>query len=471
MLLFPGISHALSLGKLKIHSHYAQPFSAEISIPSYSSDELENLQVQLADAENFKALGLEKMPFLSNFTFSIEKNAKGVPFIKIHSKQPVKELSVSFVIEASWVGGKIVKDYNALLTPEAITKLREQKYVQQTAQVQTSDQGIVQAPVATSPVLEDPDIAQAFLPHPRVVSSTMNKHAKNPVNNQRLERSSSQVKKYSANGLEYHNIQQGDTLSGIAMQMKGNTSASMYQVMVELYRQNPDAFVNNNINKLRVGANLHLQNMKNVTTRTRNQAIALVQQYSHTTSQQSDQITTSTLSDKSSVAKSAPKRLEISNTNEEPVPPEILAKLKHDQLTSAQQMVNDLQTENQLLKNKINTLETRMKEMASTLKQKNKATVPSSAPNVASNTQQHHNLVVAGTNTYVAKKEHKSFMQRIREAQTTFSTIALILLLVALIVVRKKDAIKIALKNRKLRTGIINAKTGFDENPFNRATM
>ncbi|MDX1813071.1 MAG: hypothetical protein R3240_14040, partial [Gammaproteobacteria bacterium] len=130
-LYFPALSFALSLGEIQVHSHFAQPFSAEISIPSYTSDELENLDVTLASPEKFEAMGLEILPVMQQFIFSIEQKPNGVPFIKIYTKKPIKELSISFVIEASWIGGRIIKDYHVLLTPEAITELREEQQLHQ----------------------------------------------------------------------------------------------------------------------------------------------------------------------------------------------------------------------------------------------------------------------------------------------------------------------------------------------------
>ena len=455
LLGLPGVSQALSLGEIKIHSHFAQAFSAEISIPSYTSDELENLEVRLASADKFDTLGLDIMPYMQEFIFTIENKPNGVPFIKVITKQPLKELSISFVIEASWVGGKIIKDFHILLTPEAITELREDRQLQRQLSLvdaQKEPTIIEPLPQETSDQLIPSSITQAQTPSPTT----------SPETSERQARSSSKVKKFGANGLQYNNVSRGETLSQIAMKVRGDMDASMFQTMIALYEQNKQAFVNEDINKLKVGANLKLNDISDIREKSRREAFALAHQYMKGPTQRQAE-TFSDLADAGDSSdsfnpesqESSTNRLEISSASEEPVPLEILEKLKQEQiatteeeLTNARKITADLEAENQELRERIADLESRMDEISLKLFQDNADAIPLSAPEASSATQQEDNLVVTNSDIDV-KKGNLTLLERIKENQQTLSIIAIIFLALVLIVVRKKEAIRDYFAHRK----------------------
>ena len=48
LFLFSQSSFALSLGEIKVISTFAQPFLAEIKLPSYTADEMQSIEINLA---------------------------------------------------------------------------------------------------------------------------------------------------------------------------------------------------------------------------------------------------------------------------------------------------------------------------------------------------------------------------------------------------------------------------------------
>ena len=66
-------------------------------------------------------------------------------------------------------------------------------------------------------------------------------------------------------GAEYGPVGDGDTLWSIAERLDtSGDNANVYQIMIALLRQNPDAFIDNNINLLKKGAILRLSDLDTV---------------------------------------------------------------------------------------------------------------------------------------------------------------------------------------------------------------
>jgi len=135
---------ALSFGKIQIYSSFAQPFKAEINIPSFSPEELKKTQIKLASEQEFSKRGIDRPEILKNFKFQLfQKNSKEVT-LHVVSKQPVKELSMGLLIHVSTPQGSLIKEYNILLTPELISQTGDKSIIAE-ALKQNSNISIVEA--------------------------------------------------------------------------------------------------------------------------------------------------------------------------------------------------------------------------------------------------------------------------------------------------------------------------------------
>jgi len=119
-LASPG-AFAMGLGQLQVKSGLNQPLVAEIPIISATAEELEQLDVRLASPEAFARVGLEQPGELTaNLEFSVGKNTRGQPVIRVTTPRRFNEPLLSFLIEAQWGKGVVTREYSALIDPPYI---------------------------------------------------------------------------------------------------------------------------------------------------------------------------------------------------------------------------------------------------------------------------------------------------------------------------------------------------------------
>ena len=455
ILLFSQSSFALSLGEIKVISTFAQPFLAEIKLPSYTEDEMESIEIHLASKKQFEEQNIEMLPVLRKFHFSVEEKNNGTLYIKVHTKTPVKELSLSFLIEVTWAGGRIIKSYDVLLTPEAITEFWEKRanelVAELNAEIAASEADVVAPPVQQPTQKKKPVIRQ----QPTQVAS-LKKKTKKPT--------SHKLKKTDDGGIEYSPVGRGESLSLIAQRVRPNKEMSINQVMVALFNENRDAFLNNDINRLLAGVTLKIEDTNSITSISKKEAMKLAQQYMQGPNTETEPTLIAKNESSDAVAELEPEiiepegnRLEISSANEDPIPPEILEQIKAEQIASAEEELkmaqlnaNNLRTENNELKDRIAKLEEQLDSTAeslflATIEQE----IVKDAPEANSLTQQDQNLIVANTELGMEGNEKLSLMQRIEKYQTAISISSATLLFTTLIGIRKKEQILNIVHNLK----------------------
>ncbi|MEQ8939132.1 MAG: hypothetical protein RLT30_10595, partial [Gammaproteobacteria bacterium] len=115
--LFPGVAAALGLGNLDLESALNEPFSGKIQLLSASVDELDSLNVALADAEAFDRANIDRPFILSELRFKLIRSETGADYIKVSSEQPIREPFLNFLVEVSWANGRLYREYTVLLDP------------------------------------------------------------------------------------------------------------------------------------------------------------------------------------------------------------------------------------------------------------------------------------------------------------------------------------------------------------------
>lgn len=112
---------ALGLGQLQVKSGLNQPLVAEIPIISATPDELDQLQVRLASPDAFARVGLDlPRELTANLQFSVGRNARGMPVIRVSTPNKFSEPFLTFLIEADWGKGSSTREYTALIDPPYI---------------------------------------------------------------------------------------------------------------------------------------------------------------------------------------------------------------------------------------------------------------------------------------------------------------------------------------------------------------
>jgi len=241
-------AHAAGLGKLTVLSSLGQPLHAEIELTSVSKDELSTLAPRLASVDAFKQAGIDFNPVLFNLRFAVEQRA-GRTFIRVTSPQPINEPFVDMLIELGGGNSRLIREYTFLLDPP---DLRNSQSPQTAAPIV-----LPPAPLARREQAATPPAAQQAAP----AETQQAPAARQPATPERPARATAPqpaAPAAPAEGSE-HTVRRGDSLSKIAGQYR-QPGVSLDQMLVALYRANPDAFIGNNMNRLRSGQILSVPN-------------------------------------------------------------------------------------------------------------------------------------------------------------------------------------------------------------------
>jgi len=268
--LSPLVSHALGLGKLELKSALNQPLDAEIDFTSVSDAELKGLKVSLAPRADFEAAGAERIPLLSQIKFTIAKRPDGRHYVLLKTDQPVVEPFLFVVLQVDWAGGRLVREYTALLDPPSYV-------VGKPAAVESPQT----APTVVAPSTPPPSTVETVPPptpagpegetrlatpappaaEPLAAQPPQQEVSPRPGETQEVQiptpseatqpAIAAQESDWS-NAVEY-TVRPGDTLWAIAERIRADGNLSTEQVILAIFRNNPDAFFRNNVNNVYAG--------------------------------------------------------------------------------------------------------------------------------------------------------------------------------------------------------------------------
>ncbi len=223
-VLLSSVAYAAGLGKLTVLSALGQPLRAEIELTSVSNEEASNLVAKLASPDAYRVANVTFNPALLSLRFAVEQRG-GRQFVRITSPQPLNEPFVDLLLELSWDNGRLVREYTFLLDPAELRTT-------QSAQV---------APAAAN---AGPARGAAAAP------SQASEPPARPERGARTGESAGEPAARAA--ASRYRVKTGDTLSRIAGTLKP-VDVSLDMMLVALYRANPDAFIGNNMNRLKSG--------------------------------------------------------------------------------------------------------------------------------------------------------------------------------------------------------------------------
>jgi pilus assembly protein FimV len=233
--------YALGLGDIELHSALNEPLNADVSLLSAQPGELGNASVRLAPNDEFARAGIERPAILSDIKFTIVPGKNGTATLHITSTQPIREPFLDFIVQLDWQSGRLLREYTLLLDPPVFGE--EQK-----------------APVAV-PVMEAPAKAAAPTSSPAPMAATAPASPAPAAVPQQVSPTSgaaggNEIKsrvKSDKGEVSYGLTQRNDTLWSIARSLRPDDSVSVYQMMLALLKENPEAFYDNNVNGLKAG--------------------------------------------------------------------------------------------------------------------------------------------------------------------------------------------------------------------------
>lgn len=255
---------ALGLGDIRVLSKPGQPLLAEIPVVSADPSELENLRVALASPVTFERVGLQRPTGLvSELQFELTRNAQGRAVVRVTSQTPVETPSLSFLIEADWGQGRLVREYSALVdAPSSALAVAEPEIV---APAGTLSNTIVRD-AAPAPAAAE----SASAPAPSTVAAPAPAQA-------RPRAVAAPAATPAADGSVI--VQRGQTLSQIASAVARGNQVSRDRAMIALLRANPEAFIRGNVNLLKQGAVLRMPGSDALAAVDAAEAAALVREH------------------------------------------------------------------------------------------------------------------------------------------------------------------------------------------------
>jgi pilus assembly protein FimV len=249
--LMPFAPQAAGLGRLTVLSPLGQPLNAEIEIVSMRPGEEDGLRAGLASLEAFRQAGIEPSAIHTSIRMALERRG-GRSFIRVTTSQPVSEPFLDLLIELQWNAGRLVREYTVLLDPP---EFKGPQPIAATPAPAPQVAGPVAQPLPTEapkPAATSEEARPAPVESAPIAASAP-AAAPPPATEQPApaEQQAAPIERASAPGGAYE-VRRGDTLGAIARQHLP-PGMSLNQMLIAIYRANPDAFIRENVNLVRAG--------------------------------------------------------------------------------------------------------------------------------------------------------------------------------------------------------------------------
>lgn len=117
LTVMPLSVNALGFGNIKVSSALNERMDAEIDLLGASEADIKDLKVSLASHNAFLRAGIERSAPLLGLRFSINRRSNGNYYIKVASRDNVREPFLNFLLEMNWKNGRMLREYTVLLDP------------------------------------------------------------------------------------------------------------------------------------------------------------------------------------------------------------------------------------------------------------------------------------------------------------------------------------------------------------------
>jgi len=236
-------ARALGVGRLNVQSALGEGLRAEIDLISLSAEESASLSVRIASPEAYRQAGVDYSAVLAATRAVVVQGADGRASLRLSSDRAVQEPFIELILELNWTSGRLVREFTLLFDPPGA-------------------RGAVQAPVAPVISAAPPAATPKPLPAAPAASAEPVAPAAASAVVAASPRPAAQAMPAKPNALvpdaaasstgQRYPVRSGDTLYGVAGRLQAG-GVSLDQMLVGLYRANPEAFIEHNVNRLRAG--------------------------------------------------------------------------------------------------------------------------------------------------------------------------------------------------------------------------
>ncbi len=245
LLGLPITTFALGLGSLQIHSGFEEALDAEIDLRSVDPETAAQLEVTLASPEEFARAGFDRSAHLLAIEFDVSQGSGGNTTARLTTTQPFREPVLHILVVAKWPGGQLAREYTELIEPPQLPD--DQQVANADQEIPGAEQNVM---ATTQPV---PDSA---------------------ATTEQTEGESISLQPSQAENT-FGPTKTGDTLAAIAawaLAMNGAGDVTKAQMIVALLYDNPDAFIDGDVNSLKVGQTLSLPSNETISATSAQQA-------------------------------------------------------------------------------------------------------------------------------------------------------------------------------------------------------
>ena len=221
-----------------MQSALGETLKAEIDITSMTPEEESNLRVRVAPPESYRAAGVDYNAVLPSTSVTLLRRADGRPYLRLTSDRAVQEPFVDVILDISWNSGRLVREYTLLFDPPSLRA---------PTQMAGTSPGIAPAPQASAPAARPAPRAAEPAPAAPVARAPATPRASAAAAEPKAAAAAP-----AAEGEGEYRVRGGDTLSRIASRTQ-RPGVSLDQMLVGLYLSNPQAFLENNMNRLKSG--------------------------------------------------------------------------------------------------------------------------------------------------------------------------------------------------------------------------
>ena len=269
----PIAAQAVGLGRLNVQSALGEGMRAEIDITSLSPEEAATLQVRLAPPEAYRAAGVDYNAVLSGATATVGRRADGRAYVRVVSDRAVQEPFIEVIVELNSASGRMVREFTLLFDPPGSRNAPPVQAAAPVAPVMGAAPTALPAPAPALPPAAPlaqarpapaPRPAPAAAPTPQPasqgpapVAAATPKPRPAPRPSDAAPAPAAPAKALpppvASTSNKRYQVRPGDTLYRVAGRNPAQ-GVSLDQMLVGLYRSNPDAFIDSNVNRLRAGS-------------------------------------------------------------------------------------------------------------------------------------------------------------------------------------------------------------------------
>lgn len=239
-------AQAIGMGEIAVRSKLNQPLRAEVPMIELSARDVDQARVFFRPVEDI-AVGSTNSTIVSKLSGRFVDGGGGRYRLQIRSTENIREPVVTFYVEVVLPNAHTRREFTVLLDPQVVP-------------------GSAAAAVAPEPAAQSIDFdamerSIAALSAPAGAERDRSLHAEIPAAATSAAATADRPrarKTGTLNGDTYGPVMPNETLWAIARRVRPNRDLAMQEVMTRLLEANPDAFIDRDMDRLRVGVSLHI---------------------------------------------------------------------------------------------------------------------------------------------------------------------------------------------------------------------